>query len=62
LDDFETDNLGTFSGKRQNDPLTTLRAKCDQGEHIQIATQLLQTEGSLWWIQVCYLLMQMMNC
>jgi hypothetical protein len=44
LDDFETDNLGTLSGKRQNDPLTTLRLNVIKVEHIQIANQLLQTK------------------
>jgi hypothetical protein len=37
MDDFETDNLGTFSGNTSGkDPLTTLRAKCDHEELIQL--------------------------
>lgn len=48
LDDFETDNLGTFSGeiRRQNDPLTTLRAKCDQGRAHSNCDLVIANEGS----------------
>lgn len=48
LADFETDNLGTFSGeiRRINDPLTTLRAKCDQGRAFSNCDLVIASEGS----------------
>ena len=48
LDDFETDNLGTFSGeiRRKHDPLTTLRAKCDQGRAYSNCDLVIANEGS----------------
>jgi hypothetical protein len=48
LADFETDNLGTFSGEiiRKNDPLTTLRAKCDQGRAHSKCDLVIANEGS----------------
>lgn len=48
LADFETDNLGTFSGeiRRKNDPLTTLRAKCDQGRAHSKCDLVIANEGS----------------
>lgn len=48
LDDFETDNLGTFSGeiRRRFDPLTTLRAKCDQGRAHSNCDLVIANEGS----------------
>jgi hypothetical protein len=48
MDDFETDNLGTFSGEilREKDPLTTLRAKCDQGRAHSNCDLVIANEGS----------------
>ena len=48
LAEFETDNLGTFSGeiKRINDPLTTLRIKCDQGRAYSNCDLVIANEGS----------------
>ncbi|MDG2431619.1 DUF6671 family protein [Flavobacterium sp.] len=48
LPDFETDNLGTFSGeiRRENDPLTTVRTKCDQGRAYSNCDLVIANEGS----------------
>ncbi|MBX9887933.1 MAG: hypothetical protein K2Y30_08380 [Flavobacteriaceae bacterium] len=48
MDDFETDNLGTFSGEilRKYDPLTTIRAKCDQGRLHSNCDLVIANEGS----------------
>ena len=48
MEDFETDNLGTFCGEklREQDPLSTLRAKCDQGRIHSRRDLVIANEGS----------------
>jgi hypothetical protein len=55
MDDFKTDNLGTFSGNTSGkDPLTTLRAKCDQGRAHSNYDLVIANEALLLDIPVCF--------
>lgn len=46
--DIDTDQLGTFSGEveREDDPLTTLRKKCDWGVRVSGCDLVVASEGS----------------
>lgn len=45
---IDTDSLGTFSGEteRKNDPLTTLRLKCEMGSQLTGSDLVIASEGS----------------